>query len=665
MLTGNLESNFNKLEIFIDSIPGGQNRLRGNNPSVDFNGLNRMGDDGSGNGLTFEAVFTADYWIGVTGGDSPYQIYANYAELLTSGGGQGYFLGQTGAASNGTLSGGTNPFGIRATINNSNTAGVTAGSGASSGAGVASGIELAIPLAAIGNPTGTISICAFVNGASHDFVSNQVLAGIGGGANLGEPRSVNFGSITGTQSFTVSNGSPVSNFYYDGWEEIEDQSLANSTAITQVFSKGAFSLVQATVLGFRDFYHEDDLHSVVKVTDSTGALVLQQTEYGDYGKPFNPGGLQSGNLNTIYDSDSDASPAYEIADDFWFAATTNITAVRWWGGYDYASGTPSFDQFVVRIYDSDSTTGLPSNLLRQESFSSSQLARIATGRQVCCASIGAAPEYQYDAPLSSAFTAQANVRYWLAVVNYTSGFPGTWGLETSDTGNARGALRQNAGSWSSILSDSAFQFTISATTTSNPTLYRGYRFDSESGFHWSSDRYLDPRSGRFIQRHPGGMWSATADLGNPFSYAGNNPWTLANLLGLQETPTPAKQEEKQETPTVLKTVVTELGGPPVKILEGGATLVEAVIVTKKAVECTQTGKTGKRCNCEVECRNTSLGGNSFRYTLSGRCCNMTEIGGGDCADVCDAKARELSTGPYKCERVGNSNCVDDSSCPLK
>src|SRR5438046_3202333 len=30
-LYGNLESNYNKLEIFFDSVPGGQNRLRGDN----------------------------------------------------------------------------------------------------------------------------------------------------------------------------------------------------------------------------------------------------------------------------------------------------------------------------------------------------------------------------------------------------------------------------------------------------------------------------------------------------------------------------------------------------------------------------------------------------------------------------------------------------------
>lgn len=213
ILTGNLESNFNKLELFFDTMAGGQNRLRGDNSNVDFGGLNRMGDNGSGNGLTFDADFAADYWIGVTGGGSPYALYANWAELLTLGGGAGYYLGTTGAASDGILTGGYNPYGIRVTINNSNTGGVTSSAADPvAAAAVSTGIELAIPFAAIGiTPSTTvINISAFINGGGHDFVSNQVLGGIGGLGNLGEPRNVNFGNINGNQYFTVVIPEPAS-----------------------------------------------------------------------------------------------------------------------------------------------------------------------------------------------------------------------------------------------------------------------------------------------------------------------------------------------------------------------------------------------------------------------------------------------------------------------
>ena len=209
LLAGNLESNFNKLEIFFDTRPGGQNRLRGDNPDVDFNGLNRMGDDGSGNGLTFDPDFEADFWVGVTGGGSPYRLYANYAELGSPG--LGLYLGNTGAASDGVLVDGSNPFGIRVTINNSNTGGVTGGTGAGNGADVMTGVELAIPFSALGSPTsGYIKVSAFINGTGHDYLSNQVLAGIGGGGNLGEPRQVNFGNIPGSQYFLAPVPEPSS-----------------------------------------------------------------------------------------------------------------------------------------------------------------------------------------------------------------------------------------------------------------------------------------------------------------------------------------------------------------------------------------------------------------------------------------------------------------------
>ena len=199
ILTGNLETNFNKLEVFIDCQSGGQNKLRGDNPNVDFDGLNRMGDDGGGNGLIFDAGFEADYYFTVGNGDqSGYVLFANMAEVLTSGGGAGTFLGG-GTVGATTLTAGN---GVQLGVNNSNTAGVD-GSSVNTPASVTTGIEWCIPLSVIGNPTGDIKISAFVNGSNHDFLSNQALCGLGGAGNLGEPRNVDFSGIGGDQFFTV------------------------------------------------------------------------------------------------------------------------------------------------------------------------------------------------------------------------------------------------------------------------------------------------------------------------------------------------------------------------------------------------------------------------------------------------------------------------------
>lgn len=208
-LAGNLESNFNKLELYFDSKSGGQNQLRNDNADVDFNGLNRQA------GLTFDSGFEADYYITCTGGDvggGTYKLFANYAELLTAGGGPGYYLGEGGAVLAGPLSGGTNPNGIEITINNSNSGGVSGGCSGASGAGVSTGVELVIPLAAIGSPTGCFNVVAFINGSGHDFLANQVLGSLPvGTCNLGDPAFVNFNSHAGNQYFTVCGGATPTN----------------------------------------------------------------------------------------------------------------------------------------------------------------------------------------------------------------------------------------------------------------------------------------------------------------------------------------------------------------------------------------------------------------------------------------------------------------------
>jgi hypothetical protein len=204
-IAGNLESNFNKLELFLDCIPGGQNVLRPDNPDVDFNGLNRMA------GLTFDTGFEPDYWMGISGGGTPYKIYVNTAELLAGGGGDGTYLGEGGARTDGTLSGGSNPDGFRVTLDNSNVAGVGGGCALSGGGGaVTTGIEFAFPLTSVDYAGGPIRVAAFVNGSGHDFVSNQVLGPLPGDTcNLGEPANVNFSNLSGDQYVEVQQETPT------------------------------------------------------------------------------------------------------------------------------------------------------------------------------------------------------------------------------------------------------------------------------------------------------------------------------------------------------------------------------------------------------------------------------------------------------------------------
>ena len=208
VLAGNLESNFNKLEIFVDGVAGGQNQLRGNNPDVDFNGLNRMGDDPATlkvvEGLTFDAAFSPDLWVSLTCGGTPFAVYMNQAQLLTKGAGSGGYLGTGGAGAAGAT---TFKSGFGFGIDNSNTLGVIGGTDVGDGTGVTTGVEVQIPLSAIpGYTSGDVKVMAFINGGGHDYSSNQYLPGLGGGPNLAEPRLINLEIIPGDQFVTVSAG---------------------------------------------------------------------------------------------------------------------------------------------------------------------------------------------------------------------------------------------------------------------------------------------------------------------------------------------------------------------------------------------------------------------------------------------------------------------------
>jgi hypothetical protein len=207
---GNLENNFNKLDVFIDvdGCPNGQNTLRNDNPDVDFNGLNRMGEGVEGPGLTFEAECCPDYYLTVGGNGT--DLFANYAELLTGGGGLGDYIGQGGYGTDGTLVGGNINPGVKVTINNSNVGGVVSGCDADDGSGVTTGIEWEIPLTALGGGGGggCVNVVAFVNGGGHDFLSNQVMGPlVPSQCNLGEPRLVDFSQLPGLQKFEACEGS--------------------------------------------------------------------------------------------------------------------------------------------------------------------------------------------------------------------------------------------------------------------------------------------------------------------------------------------------------------------------------------------------------------------------------------------------------------------------
>jgi len=198
-LTGNLEGNFNKLEIFIDSKAGGENVLSGT-----------PGNDGTGNmtGLILDTGFEADYHLiarrGFDGTTDKFDL--DIAELGTPNfsGHFDIFAGvQEGSGTTGAGPGNASP--IEVGYDNSNVAGIMGGTAAADMAAalaVTTGLELSIDLADLGSPSGDIKLLVFQNNNDHNYASNQFLGPLT--APQGNLGGDGFGGFTGVLNFDLS-----------------------------------------------------------------------------------------------------------------------------------------------------------------------------------------------------------------------------------------------------------------------------------------------------------------------------------------------------------------------------------------------------------------------------------------------------------------------------
>ena len=198
-LTDNLESNFNKLEIFIDSRAGGHNTLTG-----------APGNDGSGNmaGLTFDTGFEADYHLIVRRGFAPGGVFdVDFADLQ-AGTSSAYFnLFSGNAEGSGMTGAGVNASPLAVAYDNSNVAGIGGNTGAAAdqmaALAVLTGFEISIDLADLGWNGNDIRVVAFQNNQDHNYASNQFLGGMPvGTGNLGGDGT---GVFTGVANFNLND----------------------------------------------------------------------------------------------------------------------------------------------------------------------------------------------------------------------------------------------------------------------------------------------------------------------------------------------------------------------------------------------------------------------------------------------------------------------------
>ncbi len=191
MFTGNLETNFNHLNIWIADGRAGQNTL------------NAQGSIAGMSGSKFSPNFNATYALDINGGNNPNppSFFINTNDL-TQANGPSSFLGSFSPTAIGQS------FvvgGITFSVNNSNFAGVNgvapSAASQSDAAAVTTGFEMAIPLTLLGSPHGTIQVVADINGGSNGFLSNQFLPGI---------PLTNSANADGSSNNVGAGGTPIS-----------------------------------------------------------------------------------------------------------------------------------------------------------------------------------------------------------------------------------------------------------------------------------------------------------------------------------------------------------------------------------------------------------------------------------------------------------------------
>ena len=224
-ISGNVQTNFNKMEVFLDvtSTGANQNPLP-NTPTPNYGGLNAMRQSG------FDAGFAPDYYLRYTGGNNPVQHFLDavlLGDAVTPFGSTGGGVKSTNNPA--TIATGQGGFGpIEGTIDNSNVGGISfvgGGNGVDAAFvtnpnAVVTGVEFSLDLGAIGwDGVSPIRVGGFLS--QGDLISNQVVGGVPANSNnLGLGSTIDFNSLTGTQhvQFTPSIGSsaPVIDGAVDG-----------------------------------------------------------------------------------------------------------------------------------------------------------------------------------------------------------------------------------------------------------------------------------------------------------------------------------------------------------------------------------------------------------------------------------------------------------------
>jgi RHS repeat-associated protein len=334
-------------------------------------------------------------------------------------------------------------------------------------------------------------------------------------------------------------------YFYDDNQVVEEQDNTGLTRATYVYGlyvDEVLSMRAASTAEF--FFHADDLHNVMVVTDSAGQVV-ERYDYADYGAPELSPYRQVSDAEELFDSSPHPSPTaviQRIADDVTFDRPVTLHSIRWWGGYSYDPATPTSDNFTIRIHAD--AGGRPGTVLHQTAAGNG-VARRTTGRIITSES-GDTPEFEYEAALSAPFDAAAGQTYWLSLINDNGAHPARWGWASSPDGDGAIAYQHGAAPWAIAAGfNTAFILLMSESSIGNPYLFNGRRYDPETGWYYYRTRYLDPVIGRFTTRDTAGLWDDEAAMGNAFAYVGSNPWSYVDDDGQGKKKAQRKQRKAE------------------------------------------------------------------------------------------------------------------------
>jgi hypothetical protein len=159
-----------------------------------------------------------------------------------------------------------------------------AGGNAAQALAVTNGIEMAIPLAALGNPTGTIAICAFIgNGGNGLQLSDQILGSFGDA----DPTFCMKGPGKVTNApYVVFSSYPGQHYFYVGPEmRITSIGVSNNNVNVSCLTENNTNLLYRLERTTGNYSTNSVWVPVTAFTPGTGGIITQTDPLGGTNKP--------------------------------------------------------------------------------------------------------------------------------------------------------------------------------------------------------------------------------------------------------------------------------------------------------------------------------------------------------------------------------------------